>query len=141
MSGKDYLNTTPKYMDIIDETDEIMQELEGQVKKPHLKEQKIRKHLVKDKDEKYIFDSGEYYKKQDIEKKMVDQAKTETEKQAHLAEEKAHHTGEKKKKHIDMIPKQQVGSGLIPENRIRLGRTFYEDGTSCQCSDYRRTQI
>lgn len=91
-------------MDIIDETDEIMQELEGQVKKPHLKEQKIKKHLVKD--EKHTFDSGEYYKKKDIEKKMVDQAKIDTEKQAHMAEDSVHQSGEKKKKHIDIFAKQ-----------------------------------
>lgn len=91
-------------MDIIDETDEIMDELEGQVKKPHLKEQKMKKHLVKD--EKHIFDSGEYYKKKDIEKKMVDQAKTEVDNQVEMAEGRAHQVGKKKKKHIDVQIKQ-----------------------------------
>jgi len=85
-----------EHLEEIDETAEIVQEMEGMVKKPHLKEQKMKKHLVKD--EKYTFDSGEFYKKKDLENKMVDMAKHDTERQAYEAQIKVEQSGEKKKK-------------------------------------------
>ncbi len=82
----------------IDETDEILEDIETLIKDPHLKESKLRKHIVGN--EKVVFDSGEYYKKKDLEKKIGDDAHDEIEKQAYKMEQISG-TADKKKKASD----------------------------------------
>lgn len=67
-------------MKAIDETDEILLDIEDRVKDPHLKGAKLRKHLIRN--DKFIFDSGDYYKNLDLEHKMGSQARIEFEQQA-----------------------------------------------------------
>ena len=56
-------------MDEINETDEVINDNEAQVKDPHLKEAKLKK--LHNKEDKYHFDSGDYYKQLDFDNKMM----------------------------------------------------------------------
>lgn len=59
-------------MEEINESEEFVADLEDQVKDPHLKESKLKKHTIKD-DEKFQFDSGDYYMQLDIKKKIEEE--------------------------------------------------------------------
>ena len=107
----------------IDETDEILEDIESLIKNPQLKESKLRKHIIRD--EKATFDSGDYYKKKDIEKKMGDDATEELQKQAQKMEQKVGRTDKKKKPEKTSTPKT-VSIFLTSETRFRQCRVFHE---------------
>lgn len=130
--------STKKHQDMkeIDETDEIIEVSETLVKDPHLKESKLRKHIVPN--ERTTFDSGEYYKKKDIEKKMGDEATDELYKQAIIMEHKIGRT-DKKKKHIDKTNLKPVGPPH-PEIRFRQCRVLHESRRHAEPEDGRRNK-
>lgn len=109
-------------MKAIDETDEILLDNEDRIKDPHLKGAKLRKHLIRN--DKFVFDSGDYYKNLDLEQKMDSQARVEFERQAKRMECLLNQTHEKKLK-----PQQAERKKVLcryTENILRQRRVLHE---------------
>ena len=109
-------------MKAIDETDEILLDNEDRIKDPHLKGAKLRKHLIRN--EKFIFDSGDYYKNLDLEYKMDCRARIEFEQQANRMECLLTQNHEKKLK-PHQAEKKKVGSRYA-EDFLRQRRVLHE---------------
>lgn len=79
----------------IDETDEILEDVETLIQNPELKESKLRKHIIRN--DKAVFHSGDYFKEKDMEKKMRDRVQDEIEAQSKQMEQKVGKADKKKK--------------------------------------------
>lgn len=100
-----------------DPSDEIMKQMDEKMRKNRAKDFKAL-FLMHHKDEKHVFDSGEYYRDKEIEKMSDDDGFAELDKQAKLILQKA---GTHEKKTLkDMCHKGPVSLSELTSLEVNL---------------------